>query len=100
LVTALGADGDVPPVTSRLGELDARAGQLDARLAEVGQGLATLDVATVSRGEVEKALRDFDPVWDALVPREKAQLLALLVERVDYDGAEVAITFRRYRRRC
>jgi site-specific DNA recombinase len=35
-------------------------------------------------------------VWDALVPREQANLLQLLIERVDYDGVakEVAITFR------
>jgi len=43
-----------------------------------------------------RALAQFDPVWDALVPREQANLLQLLVERIDYDGAakECSITFR------
>jgi site-specific DNA recombinase len=77
-----------------LAELDERAGQLDGRLEEVGQALAALDQQVVSRDEVAKALADFDPVWDALVPKEKASLLALLIERVEYDGTEVAITFR------
>lgn len=46
--------------------------------------------------DVAVALAQFDPVWEALVPREQANLLQLLIERVDYDGVakEVAITFR------
>jgi hypothetical protein len=34
-------------------------------------------------------------VWEALSPREQAQIVPLLIERVDYDGAHgtVAITF-------
>jgi len=44
--------------------------------------------------DAAKALAQFDPVWDALVPREQASLLQLLIERVDYDPKEVAITFR------
>ena len=38
----------------------------------------------------------FDPVWDALLPRERANILQLLIERVDYDGqgGELVITFR------
>jgi hypothetical protein len=43
-----------------------------------------------------QALAQFDPVWEALVPRERASVLQLLIERVDYDakGGEVVITFR------
>jgi site-specific DNA recombinase len=35
-------------------------------------------------------------VWEQLSPKEQARLIRLLVERVDYDGAQgsVAITFR------
>ena len=93
LVAALASGGDTPSLTGRLGELDERAGQLEARLGEVAQALAAVDQRALSRDEVAKALADFDPVWDALVPREKASLLALLIEKVEYDGAEVAITF-------
>jgi site-specific DNA recombinase len=37
----------------------------------------------------------FDPVWERLGPREQAQVIELLVERVDYDGVKgtVAVTF-------
>lgn len=37
----------------------------------------------------------FDPVWDALVPKERARVLHLLIEQIDSDGAsgKVSITF-------
>ena len=94
LVQALGTGGDMPSLTGRLRELDERAGQIEARVAEVAEALAALDQQAISREEVAKAMADFDPVWDALVPKEKAALLAMLVERIEYDGADVAITFR------
>jgi site-specific DNA recombinase len=94
LVAALGAGGTTSSLTTRLGELDERAEQLETRLGEVADALAALDRQALSRDDVAKALADFDPVWEALVPREKASLLALLVDRVEYDGTDVAITFR------
>jgi site-specific DNA recombinase len=44
---------------------------------------------------VRQALRDFDPVWNALAPREQHRVLNLLVQRVDYNGesGSVEITF-------
>lgn len=41
------------------------------------------------------ALREFDPVWNALAPQEQARVLQLLVQRVDYSGesGQVEITF-------
>jgi len=37
----------------------------------------------------------FEPVWDTLAPRERARILHLLIEHVDYDGenGNVSITF-------
>jgi site-specific DNA recombinase len=45
--------------------------------------------------ETAVAMSVFDPVWEALTPREQARVIGLLVERVDYDGASstVSITF-------
>ena|SRR5437879_8850479 len=94
LVQAPAGGGSAPSLTARLGELDERAGQLEGaprrgrrRAGGAGPGRGE------PRGRREGAVV-LDPVWDALVPREKASLLALLVERVEYDGTEVAITFR------
>jgi hypothetical protein len=62
---------------------------------EIQRGLVGRQ-AEVDPDQAAKALAACDPVWDALVPREQANLLQLLIERVDYDGQvkEVAITFR------
>ncbi len=71
-----------------------RAGQIESRLTEI-QG-AAIDRGVIDQEDVAIALGQFDPVRDALVPREQANLLQLLIERLDYDGVakEVAITFR------
>jgi site-specific DNA recombinase len=45
--------------------------------------------------EIEEAFIDFDRIWDALTTREKSQLLALLVSKVEFDQSDctIAITF-------
>ena len=70
--------------------------QIETRLGEIQRTLAGIDDAIVDPGDAAGALAAFDPVWDALVPRERVSLLQLLIERVDYDGAakECSITFR------
>src|SRR5256886_13582896 len=50
---------------------------LEARLAEVADAVRAIEQQHISRDEVAKALADFDPVWDALLPREKASLLQI-----------------------
>ena len=57
--------------------------------------LLALEQERVTEDEVATALSTFDPVWNALAPREQARIVQLLVERVDYDGAAgtIAITF-------
>ena len=44
---------------------------------------------------VKTALREFDPVWSALSPREQERVLKLLIQRVDYNGesGQVSVTF-------
>lgn len=95
LVSALGAAPSAS-VAERLVELDLRAVQIEARLTEIQGAITAIDRTVVDPEEVAVALAQFDPVWDALVPRKQANLLQLLIERVDYDGEakELAITFR------
>ena len=46
--------------------------------------------------EIAEALSAFDPLWNALAPREQCRILKLLIERIEYDGknGDIAITFR------
>jgi site-specific DNA recombinase len=44
-----------------------------------------------ARGQEEEAataLTRFDPVWETLTPADRARVVGLLVERVDYDGSQ------------
>jgi site-specific DNA recombinase len=70
--------------------------EVECRLTEVQDELARAQSELLSDDDVERALAEFDAVWDALAPREQARVLSLLVEQVDYDGRaeNVAITFR------
>ena len=45
--------------------------------------------------ELTSALNEFDPIWEALNPRERIRLIHLIVKRIDYHGGEgmLNITF-------
>jgi len=89
---ALGADVE----TGTLAELHDQIRHGERRLTELREEALGLQAAALHEDEVAAALREFDPVWEALSTREKSRVLELLLERVDYDGAEgtVAVTFR------
>jgi hypothetical protein len=40
----------------------------------------------------ETAMAEFDRAWDGLSSDDKARVLRQLIERVEYDGAEEAIS--------
>jgi site-specific DNA recombinase len=46
--------------------------------------------------DLRVALGTFDPIWEQMTPTEQTRVVELLIERVDYDGAEenLSITFR------
>jgi site-specific DNA recombinase len=89
------AKGSNPTALQRLAELQERIRSAEARASEIHAQLLALDQGRITEHEVAAALGSFDPVWNALSPREQARIIQLLVERVDYDGAhgKVAITF-------
>ncbi|MFL5240591.1 MAG: recombinase family protein [Gemmataceae bacterium] len=82
------------PVVSRLADLQDRIRAGERRTTEINEQIIALGQGLVNEREVTLALSVFDPVWDALTPREQARIVQLLVERVDYDGAagNVSIT--------
>jgi acyl-CoA reductase-like NAD-dependent aldehyde dehydrogenase len=47
-----------------------------------------------TRGPAARAaLRQFEPIWAELNPKERAQLLRLLVERIKVDGQAGKVSF-------
>lgn len=80
----------------RLGEVESKLQQLQRRCETAKGELAALESQVIDEGDLLQALASFDPIWDALFPREKARILHLLIERVAYDvqAGEVEISFR------
>ncbi len=81
---------------ARLGDLHERIRGGEQRLAQIKGEMQTLEAGRIDEMAVGQALAEFDAVWENLAPKEQARVLHLLIDRVDYDGAEgkVAITFR------
>jgi site-specific DNA recombinase len=89
------AKGGNPRSLQRLAELQERIRTVEQRASDINAQLLALEQELVTEDEARTALSAFDPVWNALAPREQARIVHLLVERVDYDGANgtIAITF-------
>ncbi len=51
---------------------------------------------TLDEAALHDALKQFTPVWDEMLPKERARVLRLLIEEVRYDGqaGELEIVFR------
>jgi site-specific DNA recombinase len=79
----------------KLAAIQERATRTDLRLAAVERDVATALAADVDEKVVAAALAQFDGVWAALTPTEQARVLALLIERIDFDGkaGDISITF-------
>lgn len=84
------------PPTSLLADLNEQIRQGEQRLTEIQEEMIAAQAGILHEDHIAAALREFDPVWESLSPREKARVLELLIERVDYDGAEgtISVTFR------
>jgi len=72
-----------------------RASALD-RVRSLTVEIDTLAHQEIDPDDVARALEAFDDIWAALTPREQAELIRHVVDRVDYDGGtgDLAITFR------
>jgi hypothetical protein len=67
-------------IAQRIGERDDQLGRLQQRHGEVAGQLAALATDMVDEAAIREALRDFDGMWNELIPREKARVLRLLLE--------------------
>ena len=84
------------PPADRLADLQDRIRVAEQRLTELREEAVATGREAIDEHDLSAALSLFDPVWDALFPREQARILRLLVERVGFDGREgtLALTFR------
>jgi site-specific DNA recombinase len=80
----------------RLADLHERIGEAEGRVRELRELARKAQAQVLDEPAAAEALARFDPVWESLTPNEQARIVALLVERVEYDGArgKASITFR------
>lgn len=81
--------------TARIADLHERVARGEQRLADVRNRVREIERQQIDAGDVAAAFSDFDGVWDALSSREQAQVVSLLVSRVEFDVSDstVAISF-------
>ena len=87
-------DSVAEAVAPRLADLQESIRAQEERLREVLAELGSLGAASVNEEELRQALGLFDPIWDALLPRERTRILHLLLRKVDYRDERLGLTFR------
>jgi site-specific DNA recombinase len=95
LLAEVGAGESNGRLLSRLAELQERLGHLEQRIARLRRQREAVQQERLDEAEASRALAGLDPAWQTMTPDEQARVVGLLVERVDYDGAQgkVAISF-------
>lgn len=85
----------VPSDADRLVELAERGRDLAVRGSRLDREHEVIRARQKSHAQVAGAMTKFDPLWESLSPKERAELVSLLVQRVTFDGTkgEVKITF-------
>ena len=96
LASGASLETDDERTSDRIAELQERIATVERRAGEVRDRLVALGRRKVDDHEVAQALRVFDPTWEALVSGEKARIMHLLIERIDFNGGtgDLRITFR------
>jgi site-specific DNA recombinase len=87
---------DNSSLIARLADLQERIGRVEGRVQKVREQIHAIHYQLFDEDEAALALSVFEPVWESLTPREQARVVQLLVQQVEYDGAQskVSIAFR------
>ncbi|MBK8100635.1 MAG: recombinase family protein [Planctomycetes bacterium] len=83
-------------IAGRLAEVDEQISRLQARHDEIATALAAMQNDSIDEVALRTALAEFAPIWDQLLPKERARILRLLIAEVRFTGAtgELTIEFR------
>ena len=95
LSTKSNGDAKGQDTGQRLAGTEDRMRSATEQLSAIRGEISDRDHGPVDHEIVRQALEEFNPVWNALSPREQERVMNLLVQRVDYNGesGQVEITF-------
>jgi site-specific DNA recombinase len=81
--------------TSRLGCLQNTMREEEQEVARLNEQIAAIQSRMLKPDELAGAVGAFDPLWQSLPPTQRATLIHLLVDRVEYDGSAetLSVTF-------
>ena len=79
-------------LVARLADLHERIGTVEQRVGKVREQIKAVTNQLIPEADAARALSAFDPVWGALTPLERARVIGLLVEKVEYDGHDDTVT--------
>lgn len=88
----LAAEGRRADQAERLAELQDRLRDAEQRVTELDDEIVRAGKRLIDEDELVGAIEAFDPVWDALNPRERERIVRLLVAQVAYDASQEAIS--------
>jgi site-specific DNA recombinase len=94
LSTQIRPGDDNGSLIARLADLQERISTVAGRVQKVRAQIQAIHQQLLDADEAARALSVFDPVWEALAPREQARVVQLLIERVDYDGSQGKVSIR------
>lgn len=67
-------------------DLQTRVTRSERRHAELSEQIQALETETPRRVDIVDSLARFDELWASMKPRNRNDLVSLLVDRVEYDG--------------
>jgi hypothetical protein len=81
--------------SARVVDLHSQVTRHQQRLLEIKRQTELIEDGRIGEADIDAAFSDFDNVWKALSNREQAEVLRLLVARVEFDArvSSVSISF-------
>lgn len=81
--------------TQQLGLLQAEIHDRQQEVVQINAQIAQIHQRMLKPDELAGAIEAFDPLWESLPPTTKVNLIHLLVEQIEYDGADetISLTF-------
>ncbi|MCZ2341665.1 MAG: recombinase family protein [Bacteroidales bacterium] len=81
--------------TALIADLHEKIASAETRSKELEDLVHDREKDRLTHEDVVVAFEDFDTLWDALIPREQASIIHLLISRIEFDPKEssVSVTF-------
>lgn len=80
----------------RVGTIDEQIADFERRSSAAQGELVSIQNVSLTEAEIRAALSAFHGIWSQLIAKERARVLSLLIDRIDYDGenGEFEVKFR------